>query len=93
MKPHFGKICDAGLETRFAAEVRALCSVLPLGEHQSSGLQDEGQRLSAEISPGPAQEGNISLTSLCKQLSKHQMVFAPQKLTHYIRSASCNISG
>lgn len=42
IKPNLGQTCDARLETCFAAGVTAPCSALPLGEHQSLGLESGG---------------------------------------------------
>lgn len=65
MKPNLGQICDAGLETCFAAGVTAPCFALPLGEHQSLGLESRGQKPAAEVRPrwGCACMGRKHLTA------------------------------
>lgn len=96
IKPNLGQICDARLETCFAAGVTAPCSALPLGEHQSLGLESRGwsQLLRSDQDKAvPAQGGDISLPSPCKQLSRHQRVSAPRKLAPHFKSASCDSSG
>lgn len=52
MKLHLGHIDDAGLATYTLQLGWLPCgSALPPGEHQSLGLEDQGQKLAAEISP------------------------------------------